>query len=53
MVDRLVAPEVESLVEDFDDVRFLPKRIAPVAQNEQVSGQPDWDDRHSDRRPSR
>ena len=30
-----------------------PKRIWPVAQNRQVSGQPDCDDRQSDRRPSR
>jgi hypothetical protein len=36
-----------------DAVRLRPKRIAPVAQNVQVSGQPDWLDTHSERRPSR
>ena len=36
-----------------DAVRLRPKRIAPVAQNVQVSGQPDWEERHSERRPSR
>jgi hypothetical protein len=36
-----------------DAVRLRPKRIRPVAQNVQVSGQPDWLDRHSERRPSR
>ena len=34
-------------------VRLRPKRICPVAQNVQVSGQPDCEDRHSERRPSR
>jgi len=34
-------------------VRFRPNRIAPVAQNVHVSGQPDWAERHSERRPSR
>ena len=34
-------------------VRLRPKRIVPVAQNVQVSGQPDWLDTHSERRPSR
>jgi 23S rRNA (adenine2503-C2)-methyltransferase len=34
-------------------VRFRPKRIWPVAQNVHVSGQPDCEDRHNDRRPSR
>jgi hypothetical protein len=33
-------------------VRFRPKRICPVAQNEHVSGQPDCDDTQIDRRPS-
>ena len=33
-------------------VRLRPKRIDPVAQNVHVSGQPDCDERHSDRRPS-
>jgi hypothetical protein len=36
-----------------DAVRFRPKRMVPVAQNVQVSGQPDWLDTHSERRPSR
>ena len=36
-----------------DAVRLRPKRIWPVAQNVQVSGQPDCEDRHSERRPSR
>ena len=34
-------------------VRLRPNFIRPVAQNVQVSGQPDWLDRHSERRPSR
>ena len=34
-------------------VRLRPKRIVPVAQNVQVSGQPDWELTHSERRPSR
>ena len=34
-------------------VRLRPKRIVPVAQNVQVSGQPDWLERHRERRPSR
>jgi len=34
-------------------VRLRPKRIVPVAQNVQVSGQPDWLDTHRERRPSR
>src|SRR5215211_3851020 len=32
-----------------EDVRLRPKRIEPVAQKVQVSGQPDWLDRHSER----
>jgi hypothetical protein len=36
-----------------DAVRLRPKRIEPVAQNVQVSGQPDCEERHTDRRPSR
>ena len=36
-----------------DEVRLRPKRMPPVAQKVQVSGQPDWLDRQSDRRPSR
>ena len=36
-----------------DALRLRPKRICPVAQNVQVSGQPDWLDTHSERRPSR
>ena len=34
-------------------VRLRPKLIEPVAQNVQVSGQPDCEERHSERRPSR
>ena len=34
-------------------VRLRPKRMLPVAQKVQVSGQPDWLDRQSERRPSR
>ena len=34
-------------------VRLRPNFIRPVAQNVQVSGQPDWLDRQSERRPSR
>jgi hypothetical protein len=34
-------------------VRFRPKRMAPVAQKVHVSGQPDCDERQSERRPSR
>ena len=33
-------------------VRLRPNFIVPVAQNVQVSGQPDCEDRHSERRPS-
>ena len=36
-----------------DAVRLRPKRIVPVAQNVQVSGQPDWLDTQRERRPSR
>ena len=36
-----------------DAVRLRPKRIVPVAQNVQVSGQPDWLDTHRERRRSR
>ena len=36
-----------------DVVRLRPNFIVPVAQNVHVSGQPDWDETHSDRRPSR
>ena len=36
-----------------DAVRFLPNAIAPVAQNVHVSGQPDCEERQSERRPSR
>jgi hypothetical protein len=36
-----------------DAVRLRPNLIVPVAQNVQVSGQPDWLDTHSERRPSR
>ena len=32
-------------------VRLRPNFIVPVAQNVHVSGQPDCDDRHSERRP--
>jgi hypothetical protein len=34
-------------------VRLRPNFIEPVAQNVQVSGQPDCELRHSERRPSR
>jgi hypothetical protein len=34
-------------------VKFRPKRIVPVAQNVHVSGQPDWAERQSERRPTR
>ncbi len=34
-------------------VRLRPNAIAPVAQNVQVSGHPDCEDRQSERRPSR
>ena len=36
-----------------DAVRLRPNFIVPVAQKVQVSGQPDWLDRQSERRPSR
>ena len=36
-----------------EERRLRPKRIAPVAQNVHVSGQPDWDETQTDRRPSR
>ena len=34
-------------------VRLRPNAIRPVAQNVQVSGQPDCDETHTERRPSR
>jgi hypothetical protein len=34
-------------------VRLRPNFIVPVAQNVHVSGQPDWLETHSERRPSR
>ena len=34
-------------------VRLRPNFIAPVAQNVQVSGQPDWLETQTERRPSR
>ena len=34
-------------------VRLRPNLIVPVAQNEQVSGQPDCEETHTERRPSR
>ena len=36
-----------------DAVRLRPNFMVPVAQNVQVSGQPDWLETHSERRPSR
>ena len=36
-----------------DAVRLRPNAIEPVAQNVQVSGQPDCDDTQIERRPSR
>ena len=36
-----------------DAVRLRPNFIGPVAQNVQVSGQPDCDETQSERRPSR
>ncbi len=36
-----------------DAVRLRPNFIVPVAQNVQVSGQPDWEDTQTERRPSR
>ena len=36
-----------------DAVRLRPNFIEPVAQKVQSSGQPDWLDRQSERRPSR
>ncbi len=36
-----------------DGVRLRPKRIVPVAQNVQVSGQPDWEETQTERRPLR
>jgi hypothetical protein len=36
-----------------DAVRLRPNFIRPVAQNVQVSGQPDWLERQIERRPSR
>jgi len=49
--------EVERFENDFSRIskalRLRPNRIAPVAQNVQVSGHPDCEERHSERRPSR
>ena len=54
VVDRLDAPEVERLVEDLRRASDCGRtRIAPVAQNVQVSGQPDCDETQTERRPSR
>ena len=36
-----------------DAVRLRPNRIAPVAQNVHVSGQPDCEETQTERRPSR
>ena len=49
----LEATEVERLVENLPRRQVATKRIAPVAQNVHVSGQPDWDERQSERLPSR
>ena len=54
VVDRLDPAEVQNLVEDLGSASgCAPKRICPVAQKVQVSGQPDCADTHTDRRPSR
>ena len=36
-----------------DALRLRPNFIVPVAQNVQVSGQPDWEETQTERRPSR
>ena len=36
-----------------DAVRLRPNAMRPVAQNVHVSGQPDCDETHTERRPSR
>ncbi len=54
MVDLLDAAEVQRLVEDLADaVEVAPNFIVPVAQKVHVSGQPDCEDTHNERRPSR
>ena len=53
VVDVLDPAEVERLVEDLRGGQVAPERIEPVAQNVHVSGQPDCEDRQSERRPSR
>ena len=53
VVHRLPPPEVQRLVEDLRGGQVATERIAPVAQNVHVSGQPDCEERQSERRPSR
>ena len=53
VVDGLDAAEVQRLVEDLRGGQVAAERIAPVAQNVHVSGQPDCEETQSERRPSR
>ena len=53
VVDRLDAAEVERLVEDLARGQVAAELHRPVAQNVQVSGQPDCDETQTERRPSR
>ena len=53
MVDRARAAEVQRLVEDLGRGQVAAEAIRPVAQKLQVSGQPDWLERQTERRPSR
>ena len=53
VVDGLDAAEVQRLVEDLAGGQVAAELHRAVAQNVQVSGQPDCEDRHSERRPSR
>ena len=49
----LDAAEVQGLVEDLGRGQVAAEAHPPVAQKVQVSGQPDWEETQSERRPSR
>ena len=44
---------MERLIEDLGRGEVPAEPHRPVAQNVQVSGQPDWAEMHTERRPSR
>jgi hypothetical protein len=53
VVDRLDAAEVEAWSRISSALRLRPNFICPVAQKVQVSGQPDCEERQTERLPSR